>query len=84
MTSSVSALLPLNLIPLDHAFLCANCDVVSESRNGRCVACQSPSLISLSQVLGRMEPDCGKPHRRPQSAWANQGQRRLELVVEGA
>ncbi len=83
MSSSVGALLPLNLIPLDHAFLCANCDVVSESRNGRCVACQSPSLISLSQVLGRMESDC-KSHRRPKSALANKGRRRLELVAEGA
>ena len=44
---------PLNLIPLRFAVLCANCDVISESRNGHCLACGSPSLISLSRVLGR-------------------------------
>jgi hypothetical protein len=43
---------PLNLIPLRFAVLCANCDVISESRNGHCLACGSPSLISLSRVLG--------------------------------
>jgi hypothetical protein len=44
---------PVNLIPLQNAVLCANCDVITESRNGHCVACGSPSLMSLSRVLGR-------------------------------
>jgi hypothetical protein len=43
---------PLNLIPLRFAVLCANCDVITESRSGHCLACGSPSLISLSRVLG--------------------------------
>ena len=53
MEDSLEYPFPLNLIPLRHAVLCANCDVITESRNGHCVACGSPSLISLSRVLGR-------------------------------
>jgi hypothetical protein len=53
MENSLEDPFPLNLIPLRHAVLCANCDVITESRNGHCVACGSPSLLSLSRVLGR-------------------------------
>ncbi len=58
---------PVNLIPLHHAVLCANCDVISESRNGHCLACGSPSLISLSRVLSRrrmVETDVLRVYRR--------------------
>src|SRR5437764_5900903 len=50
--SSLSTVLQLNLIPLQKAVLCTNCEVVSESRNGHCVACGSPSLLCLARVLG--------------------------------
>ena len=53
MQNAVEYSFPVNLITLKHAVLCANCDVISESRNGHCIACGSPSLISLSRVLGR-------------------------------
>lgn len=54
MQNAVEYSFPVNLITLKHAVLCANCDVISESRNGHCIACGSPSLISLSRVLGRV------------------------------
>jgi hypothetical protein len=53
MQNAVEYSFPVNLITLQNAVLCANCDVISESRNGHCIACGSPSLISLSRVLGR-------------------------------
>lgn len=52
MQNAVEYSFPVNLITLKHAVLCANCDVISESRNGHCIACGSPSLINLSRVLG--------------------------------
>jgi hypothetical protein len=51
MSSAVRVLVPLNLIPLQQAVLCANCEVVSESKNGHCVVCGSPSLVNLARVL---------------------------------
>lgn len=53
MQNAVEYSFPVNLITLQNAVLCANCDVISESRNGHCIACGSPSLVSLSRVLGR-------------------------------
>ncbi len=53
MQNAVEYSFPVNLITLHSAVLCANCDVISESRNGHCVACGSPSLINLSRVLDR-------------------------------
>ena len=55
MSSSVSTCFPLNLVPLQNAVLCANCEVVSDSRNGHCIVCGSPSLMSLSRILGSSE-----------------------------
>lgn len=51
MSSAVRVFVSQNLIPLQQAVLCANCDVVSDSRNGRCVVCGSPSLLNLARVL---------------------------------
>jgi len=42
----------INAVPLQHAVLCPNCEVISDSRNGQCVVCGSPSLINLARVLG--------------------------------
>jgi hypothetical protein len=41
-----------NLICLQHAVLCANCEIISEPHNGRCSACGSEAVLSLSNVLG--------------------------------
>jgi hypothetical protein len=41
-----------NLIRLQSAVLCANCEVVSEGTNGHCGACGSQALLSLSRILG--------------------------------
>jgi hypothetical protein len=41
-----------NLVCLQKAVLCANCEVISEALNGHCAGCGSQSLLSLSGVLG--------------------------------
>jgi hypothetical protein len=41
-----------NLVHLQKAVLCANCEVISEGLNAHCAACGSQSLLSLSRVLG--------------------------------
>lgn len=51
MSSAVRVFVPRNLIPLQQAVLCANCEVVSDSRNGHCIVCGSPSLLNLARVL---------------------------------
>jgi hypothetical protein len=42
----------VNLVPLLHAVLCADCELISEGTNGHCVACGSQAVISISKVLG--------------------------------
>jgi hypothetical protein len=47
-----------NLVRLQEAVLCANCEVISEGRNGHCAGCGSQSLLNLSRVLGgTIEPE---------------------------
>jgi hypothetical protein len=47
-----------NLVHLQKAFLCANCEVISEGVNGHCASCGSESLLSLRTVLGgTIEPE---------------------------
>jgi len=47
-----------NLVRLQKAVLCTNCEVISEGRNGHCAGCGSQSLLSLSRVLGgTIEPE---------------------------
>jgi hypothetical protein len=47
-----------NLVRLQKALLCANCDVISEGLNGHCAGCGSESLLSLRTILGEMnEPE---------------------------
>ncbi len=63
MSSAVRVFVPRNLIPLQKAVLCANCEVISDSKNGHCIVCGSPSLLSLAQVLDR-------PNRKAERVWA--------------
>jgi hypothetical protein len=42
----------LNSIALDHAVLCADCEIISDSAGEVCEACGSRSLLSLGRVLG--------------------------------
>src|ERR1700746_339160 len=41
-----------NLVCLQKAVLCANCEVISEGLRGRCTACGSEALLSLNRLLG--------------------------------
>lgn len=41
-----------DLVYLQKAVLCANCDVISEGSNGHCAACGSEALLNLSRLLG--------------------------------
>ena len=40
-----------NAVRLQQAFLCVNCDVISDSRNNHCIVCGSRSLLPLARVL---------------------------------
>ncbi len=42
----------LNFVPLQAAVLCADCELITESRGGRCRICGGSGLLSLSNVLG--------------------------------
>ena len=42
----------VELIPLNEALLCVNCQVISRSKND-CVCCGSQSLLHLANVLER-------------------------------
>jgi hypothetical protein len=50
---TAQVLLKTNQVRLQKAVLCANCEVISEGRNGHCACCGSQSLLSLSRVLGK-------------------------------
>ena len=50
MTAQVR--LNTNLVRLQSAVLCANCEVISEGLDGHCASCGGQSLLSLSRVLG--------------------------------
>ena len=39
-------------IPLSHAVLCADCEVISDSSGEVCEVCGSRSLLNLGRVLG--------------------------------
>jgi hypothetical protein len=49
---SAQARLNIDLIHLQRAALCADCEVISEAKNGHCAACGSQALLNLSRVLG--------------------------------
>ena len=49
---SAAAFLSPNLVCLQRAVLCADCEIISEGNNGHCAACGSEAVLSLSKVLG--------------------------------
>jgi hypothetical protein len=56
MTAQVR--LNANLVRLQKAVLCANCEVISDGLNGHCASCGGQSLVHLSRVLGgTIEPE---------------------------
>jgi hypothetical protein len=47
-----------NLVRLQKAVLCANCELISEGPNAHCAGCGSQSLLILSTILGgTIEPE---------------------------
>jgi len=55
---TAQVILNTNLLRLQKAVLCVNCEIISEGRNGHCVSCGSQSLLSLTRVLGgTIEPE---------------------------
>jgi hypothetical protein len=47
---------PLNAVALQHAVLCAECDVVSDSPHDMCMVCGSRSLVNICRILGGKMP----------------------------
>jgi hypothetical protein len=59
----------LNIIHLENALLCANCEmIVSETRNGKCPVCGSGAQLSLSRLLGGTLEHPSQPASSPQRA----------------
>src|ERR1051326_7063591 len=61
---------PVELIPLDHAVLCEDCQMISWARNSRCFSCGGHSIPNLASVLGSQsttslqhKPPCGARNR---------------------
>ena len=46
----------LNAVSLQHAVLCAECDVVSDSPHDVCMVCGSRSLVNICRILGGKMP----------------------------
>jgi len=42
----------LNAVPLQNAVLCAECDVISDSRHDTCMVCGSHSLFNVARIFG--------------------------------
>jgi len=42
---------PVNSIPIAQAVLCANCNCITEAKNGHCLACGSHSIVNLEKLL---------------------------------
>jgi hypothetical protein len=42
----------VNFVPLQSATFCVQCELISTSNRPTCLACGSPSVLSLSRVLG--------------------------------
>lgn len=49
---SAQVWLDTNLVRLQKAVLCADCEVISEGLNSHCACCGSQALLSLNRVLG--------------------------------
>jgi hypothetical protein len=46
----------VELIPLNSAVLCEDCQMISKARNDHCLSCGSHSILSLANVLGSQFP----------------------------
>lgn len=46
----------LNAVALQHAVLCAECDLVSDSPHDQCLVCGSRSLFNIARVFGGKLP----------------------------
>ena len=46
----------LNAVALQHAVLCAECDVVSDSPHDTCLVCGSRSLFNIARMFGGSLP----------------------------
>lgn len=44
----------VNAVRLQHAVLCAGCDVISDSPHDSCRVCGSRSLLPLARILGNL------------------------------
>jgi hypothetical protein len=49
----------MNSIPLSRAFLCVNCEQVSEAKHEACPVCGSVTLLSLARILNP-SPELGQ------------------------
>ncbi len=65
----------LNFVPLQEAVLCADCELITESRGGCCRICGGSGLLSLSRVLG----GCIGPER---AVLLDPGQAEVNRLVE--
>jgi hypothetical protein len=53
----------IGAVPLRNAVFCAGCESITNSPHDRCTVCGSPSLTSLSRLLGE-EPERTKGQAR--------------------
>ncbi len=57
---SAEVWLDANLVHLQTAVLCANCELISDGQNGHCAGCGGQSLLHLSRILGgTIAPELG-------------------------
>jgi len=71
-----------NLVRLQKALLCANCEVISEGLNGHCAGCGSESLLSLRTILGEMiEPERSSGLATSQAVSDDMGVRSLSAAA---
>ena len=71
-----------NLIRLQRAVLCADCEVISETNNGHCCACASRALLNLSRILGG-SLGTETPSAVVSSAYADKGEHARTRSVRG-
>jgi hypothetical protein len=63
---------PLNAVALQHAVLCAECDVVSDSLHDICMICGSRSLVNICRILGGKMPKNRAELLKPEPMKINQ------------
>ena len=66
----------LNAVALQHAVLCAECDVVSDSPHDRCLVCGSRSLFNIAHMFGG-----NLPHNRAALIPTEKPELQRELVL---